>query len=325
VYSYQKNSIFKPGGFLRATQQAPGYHGPMNFKHGRAAHPVARRLATGFAVSGLLALGLSTHAQTPAPGHPTLLRALNAVRQQGCGAGPVRAPALREDPALSRAAALVASGRPLQDAVKAAGYRPVRAAQITVGGISGPGALTARVLGKTCAAVMPAYLLEAGFHQRGQQTWVVLAEPFSAPAESQGAQIEARILALVNAARAQPRRCGDKAFPAVPPLLPQSLLTDIAAGHAADMARHSYFSHTARDGSTADVRATRAGYRWRNIGENIAAGQMTPERAVQGWLDSPGHCANIMAPNFKEMGAAFVVNPQSTSGVYWVQVFGTRR
>jgi len=297
----------------------------MNFKHGRAAHPVARRLATGFAVSGLLALCLSVHAQSPAPGHPTLLRALNAVRQQGCGAGPVRAPALREEPALSRAAALIASGRPLQEAVKAAGYRPLRAAQISVGGITGPTALTARVLGKSCAAVMPAYLLEAGFHQRGKQTWVVLAEPFAPPQANQGRQIEARILALVNAARAQPRHCGKQTFAAVPPLRPQALLTGLAASHAADMARHSYFSHTARDGSTVDVRATRAGYRWRSIGENIAAGQMTADRAVQGWLDSPGHCANIMAPNFEEMGAAFVVNPQSTSGIYWVQVFGAGR
>jgi uncharacterized protein YkwD len=52
---------------------------------------------------------------------------------------------------------------------------------------------------------------------------------------------------------------------------------------------------------------------------------MSADRAVQGWLDSPGHCANIMAPNYGEMGAAFAVNPQSKPGVYWVQVFGAGR
>lgn len=296
--------------------RAHGYDVPMSPPH---------RTAAAVAALGLLAISTALHAQSPAPGNPTLLRAINAVRQQGCGSGPTRAPALREDPALSRAAALIAGGRPLQDAVKATGYRPLRSAQITVGGITGPGALTVKVLGKSCAAVMPAYLVDAGFHQRGKQTWVVLAEPFTAPAASQAAQIEARILALVNAARAQPRRCGNQSFAAVPPLMRQSLLTEIAAGHAAEMARYSYFSHTARDGSTVDVRANRAGYRWRSIGENIAAGQTTADRAVQGWLDSPGHCANLMAPNFEEMGAAFAVNTQSSLGIYWVQVFGAGR
>jgi len=293
----------------------------MNFRCGISASQTARRLA----FSLLAAITSPLPAQTPVPGNPTLLRAINAVRQQGCGSGPRQAPALREDPALSRAAALIAAGRPLQDAMAATGYRPARAAQITVSGITGPVALTARVLGKSCATAMQPWLLEAGFYQRGQQTWVVLAEPFSTPAASQGQQVEARILALVNAARAQARRCGKETFAAVPPLLPQSLLTEIAAGHAADMARHSYFSHTARDGSTVDVRATRAGYRWRSIGENIAAGQRTADTVVQGWLDSPGHCANIMAPNYLEMGAAFVVDTRSTLGIYWAQVFGARR
>jgi uncharacterized protein YkwD len=302
-----------------------GYHGPMNFMRAIAAPRGSGRLATALGVLGLVMLCLPLHAQTPVAGHPTLLRAINAIRQQGCGAGPVRAPALREDPALSRAAMMISGGAKLEDAMRAVAYRPVRSAQITVGGITGPAALTARVLVKSCAAVMPPYLLEAGFHQRGKQTWVVLAEPFAPPRASDGKQIETRILALVNAARAQPRRCGNQTFPAVPALVAQSLLTELAAGHAADMARYSYFSHTARDGSTVDVRANRAGYRWRAIGENIAAGQMTADLAVQGWLNSPGHCANIMAPNFEEMGAAFVANPQSTSGIYWVQVFGAGR
>lgn len=91
------------------------------------------------------------------------------------------------------------------------------------------------------------------------------------------------------------------------------------------MARYNYFSHTGRDGSTVDGRATQAGYPWRNIGENIAAGQMTADAAVQGWIKSPGHCANIMSPAFREMGAAFVVNAQSSMGVYWAQVFGAAR
>jgi len=314
------------------TGQAPGgaaqgvaIMGLMKFSVHLSAGGRAHRLAAAAVTAGLLAFSAQAPAQTPTPGNPTLLRALNAIRQQGCGPGPARAAALREDPALSRAAVMISGGAQLQDAIQAAGYRSLRAAQITVRGITGPAALTPKILAKSCVTVMAPHLREAGFHQRGTQTWVVLAEPFEPPQAHQGKQIEARILALVNTARAQPRRCGDQAFPAVPPLTPQSLLTELAAGHAADMARHNYFSHTARDGSTVDVRANRAGYRWRSIGENIAAGQMTPELAVQGWLNSPGHCASIMARHFEEMGAAFVVNPQSKSGVYWVQVFGAGR
>ena len=64
------------------------------------------------------------------------------------------------------------------------------------------------------------------------------------------------------------------------------------------------------------------GYRWRFVGENIAAGQGSPEQVVAGWLASPGHCANIMSPDFAEMGAAYAINPQAAMDIYWTQVFG---
>jgi uncharacterized protein YkwD len=61
------------------------------------------------------------------------------------------------------------------------------------------------------------------------------------------------------------------------------------------------------------------------VGENLAAGQTTAAQAVQGWLDSPGHCANLMQPGFTQMGLAFAVNLQSPQGIYWAQVLGTPR
>ncbi|WP_395055383.1 CAP domain-containing protein [Polaromonas sp.] len=283
------------------------------------------RVVAGSMTLGLLSICTWLHAQTPVPGNPTLLRELNTIRQQGCGEGPAGTPALRENAALSRVAALLADGSKLDEALKTANYRAVHATQITVRSSTAPATLLPKTLGKACAAVMHPPMTDAGFHQRGNQLWVVVGQPFVAPAAAQGEQVEARILALVNAARAQPRRCGKELFVAVPPLQHQSLLTEVAAGHAADMAQHSYFSHTARDGSTVAGRATRMGYRWRNIGENLAAGQMTPELAVQGWLDSPSHCVNIMSPAFVEMGSAFVVNTWSAQAIYWVQVFGAGR
>ena len=91
------------------------------------------------------------------------------------------------------------------------------------------------------------------------------------------------------------------------------------------MAQYNYFSHQGRDGSSAADRLTRAGYVWKAVGENIAAGPTTPETAVDDWLRSPQHCATLMAPQFREMGVAYSVNRASESGIYWVQLFGLRR
>ncbi|PIL40984.1 CAP domain-containing protein [Massilia psychrophila] len=81
-----------------------------------------------------------------------------------------------------------------------------------------------------------------------------------------------------------------------------------------------------KDGREVAERAVRAGYRWRGIGENIAAGQASPEEAMAGWLASPGHCANIMDRSFTEMGGAYGTNVVGEQPrVYWTQVFGQPR
>jgi uncharacterized protein YkwD len=69
----------------------------------------------------------------------------------------------------------------------------------------------------------------------------------------------------------------------------------------------------------------RKGYAWRQVGENIAAGQGSAQQAVSAWLSSPPHCANLMNPNHREMGAAYAVNANSNSTIYWTQVFATPR
>ena len=48
---------------------------------------------------------------------------------------------------------------------------------------------------------------------------------------------------------------------------------------------------------------------------------MTAREAVDGWLASPGHCANIMEPRFRETGIALAVGRASDRPTYWVQVF----
>ena len=86
-----------------------------------------------------------------------------------------------------------------------------------------------------------------------------------------------------------------------------------------DMSLNNYFSHTNLDGESPGDRVDLAEYNWSRWGENIAAGQVSPQHVVDAWMNSDGHCANIMSPNFTEIGVGFhEVN-------YWTQVFGTPR
>jgi len=93
------------------------------------------------------------------------------------------------------------------------------------------------------------------------------------------------------------------------------------------MASKNFFSHTGSNGSSVGDRATAAGFNWTAVGENIAAGTSysAVSAVLQGWINSPGHCANLMRSSYRELGAAKVSNPSSTYNVYWTQVFGKSR
>ncbi|MCM0148899.1 CAP domain-containing protein [Photobacterium galatheae] len=129
------------------------------------------------------------------------------------------------------------------------------------------------------------------------------------------------MLAAVNAARAQARDCGGTWMPAVGPLTWDYALEQAAFVHSSNMSNYDFFNHTGLDGSTPSSRVSAQGYSWRTVGENIAAGQKSVSSVMQGWLDSPGHCKNIMNGSFTQMGAASVTNSGSTYGIYWTQVF----
>jgi uncharacterized protein YkwD len=75
---------------------------------------------------------------------------------------------------------------------------------------------------------------------------------------------------------------------------------------------------TILDGSSPGERITVAGYVRRTYGENIATGYGDAQAAMDGWISSAGHCANLMNPNFTEMGGA-------TYGIYWTQGFAAPR
>ena len=131
-------------------------------------------------------------------------------------------------------------------------------------------------------------------------------------------------LAMLNAARAEPRRCGDTSFAAAPPLSWNAQLEMAADAHANDMATRNFFEHTNPDGVTASQRTTDAGY-GPYTGENIGAGYKSLDAAIQGWLKSPGHCANIVNPRYRHYAVACAISNSSQYGIYWTQSFGSRQ
>lgn len=126
---------------------------------------------------------------------------------------------------------------------------------------------------------------------------------------------KATLLKLVNDARKVARNCGDTYMKAVGEVTWNDKLEQSAISHSQDMNTNNFFSHTGSDGSSAGDRIKKMGYNWQTYGENIAMGQTTEQEVINGWLNSPGHCKNIMNGNFKEMGIA-------KKGSYWTQVFG---
>jgi len=138
------------------------------------------------------------------------------------------------------------------------------------------------------------------------------------------ATIRARVVTLVNLARSRGHQCGAERFAPAPQLRVSDPLNDAAGEHARDMLRRGYFEHRGSDGSEPRDRVRRAGYKSRLTGENIALGPQSAEEVVAGWLDSPGHCANIMEPRFQDIGIGLAVG-RKRGQTYWVQEFGTPR
>jgi uncharacterized protein YkwD len=254
-----------------------------------------------------------------------LIDIVNDIRSTGCAR---RAPAetrVASDAALDAAARLIARGGELDAALAQAGYRATSATSINIGGAVGDDAIREVLEDGFCDKVNNDAYTAVGTYVRGNELWLVLAARFTAPGEGDLQAVAERVLVLVNDARKQDRRCGRQRLRATHALTLSATLMQAAAAHAADMAANGYMGHRGSDGSEAAERVTRAGDGWRAVGENVAAGQPDAETVVTAWLDSPGHCANLMGPQFTEMGVAFVVAPQSDLRILWAQVFAAPR
>ncbi len=137
------------------------------------------------------------------------------------------------------------------------------------------------------------------------------AKTTTKPAAPGNASFEDQVVSLVNQERA---KAGCAA------LTVDSRLAAAAREHSQDMATRNYFDHTTPEGVDPGTRITNAGYRWQAYGENIAMGQPDPDSVMQAWMNSPGHRANILNCNFKNLGVGLAYNAKHQP--YWTQDFG---
>jgi len=135
----------------------------------------------------------------------------------------------------------------------------------------------------------------------------------------QDVALELGVLELVNQRRAEGANCGPEgSFGPAPPVGLAPGLICAARVHSLDMAVRGFFDHTNPDGESPFDRMGYAGYSYITAGENIARGQNSAAAVMDAWMNSPGHCRNIMSPDFAELGVGAI-----SGSFHWTQVFGT--
>ncbi|MFD0852099.1 CAP domain-containing protein, partial [Actinomadura adrarensis] len=97
-----------------------------------------------------------------------------------------------------------------------------------------------------------------------------------------------------------------------------SRLVTSARRHSQDMAAKNYFDHTSQNGDSPWARMEAAGYPSPGA-ENIAKGYASPAAVMEGWMNSPGHRANIVNCELRTIGVGMA---QGSGGPYWTQNFG---
>jgi uncharacterized protein YkwD len=254
-------------------------------------------------------------AQTSDP----VLEAARELRRAGCGGRSGISAELRRDRALDAVAARWAaqggSGR-LDVAFESQGARVRQSASLALLRTR-PEAAAAALRQRLCTELTNRDWTRLGWHADARGLWLVVAVPSQAPRPQDAASIDAEALRLANELRASGARCGSRAFGPAPPLRLAPTLRRAAQDHADEMARYRFLAHEGRDGSTPALRASRAGYAWRVVGENVAAGPESALEVMQEWERSPDHCRNLMDPQFTEMGLAFALNAQPTGHSTW--------
>jgi uncharacterized protein YkwD len=141
-------------------------------------------------------------------------------------------------------------------------------------------------------------------------------------------QFEEEVLLLVNEERAQPADCGeDGKFAATGPVVMDPILRCSARLHSLDMFERGFFDHINPDGLDPFERMGAAGFHGSGAGENIAVGQTSPQQVMRSWMESDGHCANVMRPSYTMLGVGYHpgAGGRGLGSNFWTQNFGAPR
>ncbi|MEI2666431.1 SafA/ExsA family spore coat assembly protein [Rossellomorea sp. LJF3] len=105
----------------------------------------------------------------------------------------------------------------------------------------------------------------------------------------------------------------------LPPLQADRNLSGVALYKSRDMRDAGYFSHRSPTYGTPEEMMKRFHIAYSEACENIAAGQMSPEKVVRDWMDSPVHRKNILNKSYTHVGVGYAKG--GTYGSYWTQLF----
>jgi uncharacterized protein YkwD len=267
----------------------------------------------------ILTAGLAMTSATQADA----LSAVEVLREGGCGGLMPAAAPVHHSALLDHAAEQWAHGLALSAATQSSGYSADVSAGLRISDSDTDMIGTLRRA--SCRTVSNREFQDIGIYRRGSNNWLVLSSRYTPPDRSQGAALAARALELINQIRTSGTRCGRRSFAPTAPVTLSGTLASVALGHAADMAAHDYFEHEDLAGHSPAQRVRAVGYQEKLVGENIAYGPKSIDEVVQGWLDSPDHCENIMDPRFAQMGIAYAPGQHSRRGLYWVQLLAAPR
>lgn len=103
------------------------------------------------------------------------------------------------------------------------------------------------------------------------------------------------------------------------PLAYDEQITYAATHRSFEMAANDFFDHIRPNGTNCFTVMKEYGISYRTAGENIAAGQRTPEKVMKDWMNSEGHRKNILTSGFTKIGVGIAVN--QSGRLYWTQLF----
>lgn len=132
----------------------------------------------------------------------------------------------------------------------------------------------------------------------------------STAAASSFSQYQKKVVELVNK---------ERAAAGLSPLKEVAALDNVATLKSQDMVNKNYFSHTSPTYGSPFEMLKQFGISYTAAGENIAYGQSSPEEVMNGWMNSPGHRANILNANFTQIGVG--IAKKANGQLYWTQTF----